>query len=284
MLTSGFTNAPVSRFLVLYIVGASFLASITDSKYLIHIHVVPHLWVYRQFWRLLSWQACYTNSTEVLFAAMTLYHLRVIERLWGSRKFASFLLSTAPYTTLLPPLLLALVLRPLTFGHLNHLPAGPTPIVFALLAQFHAAIPSIYRYRIALAVPSTPRNTATAGEGGSSTDGISAITLTSKTLNYLLPLQLALSQLPGSAISAAIGWAIGHAYRNDLLPGASAWRVPGWVVGERKEDRGRFEGLRRRLEGEAGQASGTESRRGSAVEGRRRTLGAAFVEQFRGGE
>lgn len=32
-------------------------------------------------------QACYTNSTEVLFAVMTIYHLRVIERLWGSRKF-----------------------------------------------------------------------------------------------------------------------------------------------------------------------------------------------------
>ena len=31
---------------------------------------------------------CYTNSTELLFATMTLYHLRIIERLWGERKFA----------------------------------------------------------------------------------------------------------------------------------------------------------------------------------------------------
>lgn len=37
-------------------------------------------------------QSCYTNSTSLLFAAMSLYHLRIIERLWGSRKFAvSFL-------------------------------------------------------------------------------------------------------------------------------------------------------------------------------------------------
>ena len=35
----------------------------------------------------LSIQACYTNSTEVLFATMTLYQLRVIERLWGTRKY-----------------------------------------------------------------------------------------------------------------------------------------------------------------------------------------------------
>ena len=32
-------------------------------------------------------QGCYTNSTEVLFAALTLYHMRIIERLWGTRKF-----------------------------------------------------------------------------------------------------------------------------------------------------------------------------------------------------
>lgn len=36
----------------------------------------------------LHYQTCYNNSTEVLFAAMTIYHLRIIERLWGSRKFA----------------------------------------------------------------------------------------------------------------------------------------------------------------------------------------------------
>jgi hypothetical protein len=33
-------------------------------------------------------QACYTNSSEVLFATLCFYNLRVLERLWGSRKFA----------------------------------------------------------------------------------------------------------------------------------------------------------------------------------------------------
>jgi hypothetical protein len=36
----------------------------------------------------MTWPLVYTNSTEVLFSAMTLYQLRIIERLWGSRKFA----------------------------------------------------------------------------------------------------------------------------------------------------------------------------------------------------
>lgn len=88
MLASGFTNAPVTRLLVFGIVASSFVASLTDTKYYFWIEVRPHLFDYGQFWRLLTWQLCYTNSTEVLFAAMTFYQLRVIERLWGSRKFA----------------------------------------------------------------------------------------------------------------------------------------------------------------------------------------------------
>ena len=88
MLSSGFTNAPVTQFLVFGTVITAFLASITDTKYYFWIQARPHLFDYWQFCRLLTWQICYTNSTEVLFADMTFYHLRVVERLWGSRKFA----------------------------------------------------------------------------------------------------------------------------------------------------------------------------------------------------
>lgn len=87
MIASGFTNAPVSKALVVGVVLISFLATLTDSKHLVWIQVHPHLTDYAQFWRLLTWQACYTNSAEVLFAAMAFYQLRTIERLWGSRKF-----------------------------------------------------------------------------------------------------------------------------------------------------------------------------------------------------
>ena len=88
MIASGFTNAPVSKALVVGVVATSFLSSLTDTKYYFWIQVRPHLFDYWQIWRLFTWQLCYTNSTEVIFAAMTFYQLRVIERLWGSRKFA----------------------------------------------------------------------------------------------------------------------------------------------------------------------------------------------------
>ncbi|OAL52343.1 hypothetical protein IQ07DRAFT_562795 [Pyrenochaeta sp. DS3sAY3a] len=291
MISSGFTNAPVSRFLVFSTVITALLATLTDTRYYVHLQVQPHIWGYGQFWRFGVWPMCFTNSTEVLFGVLTFYQLRIVERLWGSRKFASFLLVTLPYTTLLPPLLLTFVLRPLTFGRLNYLPAGPTSILFALLANYYAAIPYTYRYKLSPWAASPPPSSSSSQ---SQTQAISALwshslTLTSKSLSYLPPLQLALSQLPGSLLAAAVGWAVGTAYRRDLLPGAARWRVPGWMVGE-EQKRG-FEGLRARLDAEreregegAGLASGILAGEtgGAGAGARRRTLGDMVAEQFRG--
>lgn len=87
MLSSGFTNAPITKYLVILLVAVSLLASITEGKHVFWIAIRPHLIDYRQLWRLLIWQLSYANSTEVLFAAATVYGLRVVERIWGSRKF-----------------------------------------------------------------------------------------------------------------------------------------------------------------------------------------------------
>ena len=164
------------------------------------------------------------------------------------------------------------MLRPLTFGAVNHLPAGPTPLIFALLAQYHAAIPTVYKYRIVTSVsPST--SSSAAEEHGP--------VLSDKSVVYLLASQLALSSLPGSAIGAAVGWMVGVAWRGEWGPGGwGRWRVPGWVVGEKKANTGQgFERLRRRLEGE-GSSTGADGR--SEGEARRRTLGRGILDQFRG--
>ncbi|KAF2426563.1 hypothetical protein EJ08DRAFT_593535 [Tothia fuscella] len=280
MHSSGFKNAPVSQVLFVWTVAASIIASITDTKYYFYIQVVPHLWVWRQFWRLFAWQICYTNSAEVLVAALTFYQLRVIERLWGSRKLASFVVLTLPYTLILPPLILALLIRPLSLNKVNYLPAGPTSILFALLAQYHAAIPSTYKYRIgATAAPPPPNsNRATSAFMGST------VTLTSKTMSYLLPLQLALSRFPSAILPAVVGWAIGYAYRNDVLPGTS-WRVPAWVVGQ-KSVRPNVEALRRRLEGEGANGNFTSAMQSHDTEideaRQRGRTGQLLGEQFFG--
>lgn len=91
-----FTNAPVTRTLVVGLVSSSVAASLFDLKHYFYILVDTHIWKYHQPWRALIFQLCYTNSSEVLFAAMTLYNMRVVERMWGSRKYA--VRSLAPRT------------------------------------------------------------------------------------------------------------------------------------------------------------------------------------------
>ncbi|KAJ5823355.1 hypothetical protein N7447_005695 [Penicillium robsamsonii] len=289
MLTSGLTNAPLTKALLIYTIASSIALSLFDIKHLVVIYVSPHFWPYAQFWRALVWQVVgFTNSTEALFAAMLVYHMRVVERAWGKRKIATFLLTTLPYTTLLPPILLALLIRPLSLNNFNYLPSGPTATIFALLAQYHATIPYTYRYRIG-STPSPPTPTL-------------SLLLSDKTTTYIVAAQLALSQFPAMLLPSALGWIVGVAWRAELLPGLSpastGFRVPAWVVGEQERRGGsdsgsgsggaegeRYEDLRRRLEGEvAASASGLE---GSGGQAQRRAnnageVGGGFVNRLTG--
>jgi hypothetical protein len=187
-----------------------------------------------------------------------------------TRSTQSFIIATLPYTALAPPLLLAFFIRPLSFNNINYLPAGPTALIFAILAQFHSQIPHTYKYRISTSW-STPAP-------GTPPDGI---VFSDKSYTYLLAAQLALSHVPGSLISAGVGWVVGYAWRNEILPGANRWRVPGWVGREKKEG-AQYEGLRRRLEGEAeATASGAEGSTARGDGAQRRPLGSQILDQFR---
>ncbi|CAK7270918.1 hypothetical protein SEPCBS119000_004331 [Sporothrix epigloea] len=270
-----FANTPVTRSLVLGLVSSSIGASIFDIKHYFYILVDPQILRYHQTWRMLTYQLCYTNSSEVLFAAMALYQMRVVERMWGSRKYASFIAVVSLISAVAPPVLL-LALRKLTNGHLNYLPAGPTAIVFAILAQYYSIVPHRYTYRVAFSARDQP--------AADTEDEFVGLTFSDKSYRYVLAAQLALFQWPGALLSAAVGWILGHAWRNDVLPGRlTNWRVPGWLVGMRPQKRrDEFEGLRRRLEGESatGNATGVDGQAGGS-EGRRRPIGQQILEQFR---
>jgi hypothetical protein len=166
------------------------------------------------------------------------------------------------------------VLRPLTAGWFNYMPAGPTPIVYAILAQYHAMVPHMYKYRVARS-EAPPTNQPFRG-----------LTFSDKSYKYAIALHLALLQWPGSLLGAGIGWVIGYSWREGLLPtGMVRWRVPGWVVGLSGQRRSaEFEGLRRRLEGEdTATASGAQPAQG-AGDGqaeRRRTMGQQIYDQMR---
>ncbi|KAL4932204.1 protein dscB [Aspergillus undulatus] len=304
MQTSGLTHTPLTKTLLIYTIASSITLSILDIKHLPSILITPHLFPYGQFWRCAVWSiAGFANSTEALFAALLVYHLRVVERAWGGRKVATFILSTLPYTTLLPPLLLTLIIRPLSLGKINYLPSGPTGTIFALLAQYHASIPSTYRYTISTTTsPSAPTSPSSSEQDQNDTSSSSSrtnssaksltLSLSDKSTTYLIAAQLVLSQVPYMLLPAAVGWIVGVAWRAEVLPlaagvGSDGWRVPGWVVGEEGGSlfggrgggaagnggagagEGGFEGLRRRLESEAASAtaSGSTSANGNSGAG-----------------
>lgn len=172
------------------------------------------------------------------------------------------------------------VLRPLTAGFTNYMPAGPTPLVFAVLAQYHAMVPQMYKYRIA----TSPVDNGSGNGGRSSSSGL---TLSDKSYRYAIAIHLSLLQWPGSLVGALVGWVLGYSWREGLLPGVFVrWRLPGWALGLRAHGHsGEFEGLRRRLEGDAAGVSVATGAEGQQPAGgqteRRRTMGQRIMAQIR---
>ncbi|KAK6344147.1 hypothetical protein TWF696_007789 [Orbilia brochopaga] len=285
MQVSGFAHTPISQFFVYYLVVAAVLISVSDYKYLFHVQIVPHLWRWNQWWRLLTWQGSYANTGEVLFASLAVYYLRIIERLWGSRKFASFLTYNLVSTSLLAPFLLGTVFRPLTLWRMNYLPPGPTPLIFALLAQYHAVIPPTYKFRFLLPdlSPQPRQPAATPAQQVIQDEEEPGVTLTDKFPAYLIAFQLAVSQPPGSILGAAVGFIAGYAWRAELLPWGR-WRYPIWLF-EKGRD-GDYGELRRMARGEEQQTvvgSPAGANQADAGADGRRPLSTQILDQFRGG-
>lgn len=237
----------------------------------------------------------------------------------------TFLLSVLPYTTIIAPLILSLVLRPLSFNNLNYVPSGPTAIIFSVLAQYHASIPHTFKYRISTSGGSTGRRNPNAANYNNNNNNNNqaqnekpslTILLSDKSTTYLVAAQLALSQFPASLLPAITGWAVGVAWRGDLLPVsrgiARGWRIPAWIVGEKEparrsspasasatataagggagpggggEDSEQYENLRRRLDAAsaaaaAQQAASSSSVSGEAEQRQRRPLLERFTNAF----
>lgn len=209
-------------------------------------------------------------------------------------------MAVLPYTTIITPLLLALVLRPLSLGTLNYLPSGPTAVMFALLAQYHTSIPHTFKYRISTTGENTSRQASTSQNDSTNNNSKRSLTilLSDKSTTYLVAAQLALSQFPASLLPAFVGWAVGTAWRADILPGSKSWRVPAWIVGEKEtrrpagassavsgngdaEDGERYADLRRRLD--AASAAAAQQGASSGVEGSsRQSQRRPLLERFRG--
>jgi hypothetical protein len=86
MTAPGLAGAPITKTLIFTLITSSILISLLDIKHYFYISPDPHFTRWSQYWRVFTWQTCYLNSSEVLFAVICLHNLRGVERIWGSRK------------------------------------------------------------------------------------------------------------------------------------------------------------------------------------------------------
>lgn len=175
----------------------SITAGVFDVKHYLHLQLVPHLSRHHQYWRLLTHHLAFSNSSDLFLAELLLYVVGVnIERQFGSVKFASFTIVSGLVSTLLEFMALILLHR---IG-VNHIPGGPSAIVFSMLYQWYRLVPVAYHFKI-FGVP-----------------------LSNKAFTYALALQLALGHLPGSLVSSCVGLLVGYIYRSELI-NIKTWRV-----------------------------------------------------------
>jgi len=240
---SGFTHTPATRAFLTLLVLSSIGASVLSLKPYLPLKITPHLWPYLQLWRIATFQLACTSSTELLFSAAVLYQMRVLERVWGTRKFASLVL--AGYgLCMVATVSLGLVLKIMTVGWWGYIPSGPSALIIAIVVVWRREIPRLGGFKILLDDDDQRLRAGTAR----------GIEVSDKWTIYMLAAQLALSQFPFGLLPAVVGWLVGNTWVEELVPaGLVRWRIPAWVVGEdghRKNGRGHYEGLRRRLQEE----------------------------------
>ncbi|GAA6041264.1 hypothetical protein JCM8097_001304 [Rhodosporidiobolus ruineniae] len=195
MSAPSFAGAPLSRALIATTVVTSVLAAITSTQQYLAVPLVPHLSRDHQFFRLVGHHFAFSNSSELFLAVLVLWYASPgVERMWGSRKYASFLLVTTALSTVISTLLLVFGWR-VTGGRFNVLPSGPFAITFAIVAQNHRLIPTLYHFQ--LFHPS--------------------FSLTNRFPLYLLSLLLSTSQPPVSLLLAVIGLTSSLAYTSNFL-------------------------------------------------------------------
>ncbi|CAE6485619.1 unnamed protein product [Rhizoctonia solani] len=199
---SGFQNAPITKGLMIATGALSLIVGLADARYYFHLQLSPHISRDHQYWRLLTNQLAFTNSSELLLGQIILYNVAVgIERTFGSHKYLSFIIVAALVSTLLNFSSLIALYR---FG-LNYIPAGPISILFAILYQYERVVPSAYNFRIL------------------------GITMSNKSFTYLSAFPITISHMPGSALVTVTGLATGALYRSDIT-NLKSHRAPPWLV------------------------------------------------------
>jgi hypothetical protein len=188
--TSGFHKAPVSKAVIAITTLISLAISATHNGFYLSI-TSKALFVRFEYWRILSYQCCFSTAGELVVGLALLYQFRLFERHWGSRKFGTFLVLSYGISAILG--CCALLLAQGMQRRLDALPLGPYGPIFSLLVQWFFDIPVSHSV------------------------SLMGIPVSDKSFCYLLAVQLAMTFQPASFVAAGIGTLVGLIYRMSPL-------------------------------------------------------------------
>uniref|UniRef100_A0A0B7AKT5 Peptidase S54 rhomboid domain-containing protein n=1 Tax=Arion vulgaris TaxID=1028688 RepID=A0A0B7AKT5_9EUPU len=210
---AGFYGAPVTKFLLCHAVITYFLFTFPLHHFLHLFHYNQDVFAKRQFKRMFLSKLVFLNFPNLIFSTLLMYNFRIFERRFGSRKFISYLLSTTFLASLLELLVFA-VLNKLDI-RLGEMPSGLFSMMFPLYVPFYNTIPRVALTKI-IGVP-----------------------VTGKTLNYILGLQIASSDVENGVV---VGCAIfaGLLWRFNFLMVQTLIQVPQFVGNTFDQWLGRF--------------------------------------------
>lgn len=200
--TMNFEGAPVCRIVLCGgLASTFFLPSNAKQRLALDLGVVL---ARGELARLLTHHWAFDGLGEAALGSIALFRMRRFERYLGSRKFVGFVAVTQSIATLLLVGGAALFNRR-SYGQPYFAPAsGPYALIFGLFALFHKLVP--------VAQPQLVR--------------MLGVTLSDKSLMYLVGAQLFICQGKRSAAPAACGLLAGCLYLSDTLPFLRSLRLP----------------------------------------------------------
>ena len=231
---SGFRSAPVTKCLIMVVTTMTIMTALLQWNYLFVLQ--PSLILrHGQLWRLLIHQLPFTSSGEALLGMILLYFIRMFERRYGSMKYISMMTIVSLFSTSIEMMILltigrgtSLTLRKpgkpssittTTSSYYEMRPAsvpGPYGIIYAFLVGYLYEIPVTYRFRL---------GGGRVGGGGHRFSLLNSITISDKSLVYLIALQMAFTRGKASLVSASAGFLAGLLYRSNLGH-VKQWRYP----------------------------------------------------------
>lgn len=179
-------------------VSFSILVASLERRDLFRLQMYPNIAQKIQLWRFITSPLFFSTPGDFFLGTYLLYAFRGFERMFGTKKFAATVFVLSTLTSIFQTLFLLISRKTPVVA------SGPYALIFGLFPFFFMDVPNLSFYRIC------------------------GLRVSDKLFTYVLGLQVALSSMPESGISAACALLAGILYRS--VPAFRSIRLPAGIA------------------------------------------------------